>query len=155
MPFGVRPASAGRSWRDPACCPERAIHLFEPTHALPCVDGPVTTPVESPLVPEHPRGHGALYGALNRGRIDANRLRACWLTWRCPASTGRLVLAVDVSPWLRWDTPCSAARLVAAPKPTVAPDQGSFPARRRSRCPHPPSRSPHCARSPATLSPWP
>ncbi len=64
------------------------------------------------LVPEHRRGHGALYGALNRGRTDTDRLRNLLAGMPLPRfDDGRLVLAVDVSPWLRSDAPCSADRL--------------------------------------------
>ncbi len=63
-------------------------------------------------MPEHRRGHGALYGALNRGRIDIDRLRTVLAGLSLPRFDGdRLVLAVDVSPWLRSDAPCSADRL--------------------------------------------
>jgi hypothetical protein len=48
----------------------RADALFELTDALLCADGPVKTLVGLPLEPEHRRGHGALYGGLNRGRIE-------------------------------------------------------------------------------------
>ncbi|MCX4429929.1 transposase [Streptomyces mirabilis] len=94
------------------CLTARQDELFELTDALLCVDGPVTSPVELTLAPEHRRGHGALYGALNRGRIDVDRLRALLANMPLPRFDGdRLVLAVDVSPWLRSDAPCSADRL--------------------------------------------
>ncbi|PAU50670.1 hypothetical protein CK936_01320 [Streptomyces albireticuli] len=94
------------------CLTARRDELFELTDALLCVDGPVTSPVELTLVPEHPRGHGALYGALNRGRIDVDKLRTLLAGLPLPRfDGGRLVLAVDVSPWLRSDAPCSADRL--------------------------------------------
>lgn len=64
------------------------------------------------MVPEHRRGHSALYGALNWGRIDVERLRTLLAGLPLPRfEGGRLVLAVDVSPWLRSDAPCSADRL--------------------------------------------
>ncbi|WUI03996.1 transposase [Spirillospora sp. NBC_00431] len=56
------------------------------------------------LAPEHRRGHGALYGGLNNGRIDLTALRGLLARGPMPrAADGRLVLAVDVSPWLRPD----------------------------------------------------
>lgn len=58
-----------------ACLTSRRDGLFEVTDALLCADGPVTSPVDLTLLAEHRRGHGALYGALNEGRIDAVRLR--------------------------------------------------------------------------------
>jgi DDE superfamily endonuclease len=54
------------------------------------------------LVPEHRRGHGALYDAVNQGRIDIARLRRSLAGLPLPrAADGRLMLAVDVSNWLR------------------------------------------------------
>ena len=53
----------------------RADALFELTDALLCADGPVTSLVELTLVAEHRRGHGAMYDALNAGRVEPERLR--------------------------------------------------------------------------------
>ncbi|MET9959561.1 transposase [Streptomyces sp. NPDC006326] len=51
------------------------------------------------FAPEHRRGHGALYGGLNQGRIDIGRLRRALVGSPLPrAADGRLVLALDVSP---------------------------------------------------------
>src|SRR5688500_16934884 len=87
-----------------ACLPQRPDALFELSDALLCADGPVRTLVELSLAPEHRRGHGALYGGLNRGRIDLSRLRRALAGLPLPrAEEGRLVLAVDVSNWLRPD----------------------------------------------------
>jgi hypothetical protein len=58
-----------------ACLTRRGDTLFELTDAMLCEDGPVTSPVDLPLLAEHRRGHGALYDALNCGRIDVDRLR--------------------------------------------------------------------------------
>ena len=53
-----------------------------------------------------------MYGALNRGRLDAVRLRRTLAALSQPkAADDRLVLAVDVSNWLRPDAGCSADRL--------------------------------------------
>lgn len=94
------------------CLTARRDELFELTDALLCVDGPVVSPVDLTLVPEHRRGHGALYGALNHGRINVDRLRSLLADMPLPRfDGGRLVLAVDVSSWLRSDAPCSADRL--------------------------------------------
>ncbi|MEU4480167.1 aldo/keto reductase [Micromonospora sp. NPDC023966] len=58
--------------------------------------------VELSLVGEHRRGHGSLYAALNRGRIDIERLRTAVAAVPLPrAADGRIVLAVDVTCWLR------------------------------------------------------
>lgn len=89
----------------------RADTLFELTDALLCSDGPVRTLVDLALAPEHRRGHGGLYGALNRGRLDVSRLRRALAGLLLPkAADGRLVLAVDVSPWLRPDAAASPDR---------------------------------------------
>jgi hypothetical protein len=54
------------------------------------------------LVGEHRRGHGGLYAAVARGRIDTDRLREALASVPLPrAVDGRLVLAVDVTCWLR------------------------------------------------------
>ncbi len=72
----------------------------------------MTTPVDLTPLAEHRRGHDALYDALDRGRIDARRLRGLLAGPPQPkAADGRPVLAVDVSHWLRPDAECSADRL--------------------------------------------
>ena len=64
------------------------------------------------MLAEHRRGHGAMYDALNHGRVDPQRLRRALAALPLPrAADGRIVLAVDVSPWLRPDAPTSADRL--------------------------------------------
>jgi hypothetical protein len=64
------------------------------------------------LVAEHRRGHGALYDAVNRGRIEIGRLRRSLAALPLPrAADGRLMLAVDVSNWLRPGAATSAGRL--------------------------------------------
>jgi hypothetical protein len=89
----------------------RADALFELTDALLCSDGPVKTLIGLALAPEHRRGHGALYGALDQGRIEVARLRRVLASVPLPRTAdGRLVLAVDVSPWLRPDAATSDAR---------------------------------------------
>jgi hypothetical protein len=86
------------------CHNGRADALFELTDALLCTDGPVRTLVDLALAPEHRRGHGALYGGLNKGHVDIGRLRRRIAGLALPkAADGRLILAVDVSPWLRPD----------------------------------------------------
>ena len=57
------------------CFTGRPDALFEVTDALLCTDGPVKSLVGLTLAPEHRRGHGAMYDALNQGRIDVQRLR--------------------------------------------------------------------------------
>ena len=51
-----------------------------------------------PLAPEHRRGHGVLYDAVNSGRIDIARPRRPVAGLPLPrAADGRLVLAADVN----------------------------------------------------------
>lgn len=86
------------------CLSARADGLFELADAVLCTDGPVRSLVGLSLAPEHRRGHGGLYDAINNGRIDVDRLRTTLAGLPLPrAADGRLVLAVDVSPWLRPD----------------------------------------------------
>ncbi|MFJ7593458.1 transposase [Streptomyces sp. NPDC097617] len=71
----------------------RRDELFELVDAVLCADGAV----DLTLLPEHRRGHGAMYG----GRIDVGRLRTMLAGLSLPRfDGGRLVLAVDVSPHL-------------------------------------------------------
>jgi hypothetical protein len=82
----------------------RADTLFELADAVLCTDGPVRSLVGLSLAPEHRRGHGALYDAVNHGRVEIARLRTVLAGVPLPrAADGGLVLAVDVSPWLRPD----------------------------------------------------
>ncbi|EFL08843.1 NF041680 family putative transposase [Streptomyces sp. AA4] len=86
------------------CLAARADGLFELADAVLCTEGPVRSLVGLSLAPEHRRGHGGLYDAINNGRIDCDRLRTALSGLPLPrAADGRLVLAADVSPWLRPD----------------------------------------------------
>ena len=90
----------------------RADALFELTDAVLCAAGPVRSLVELTLVAEHRRGHGAMYDALNQGRVEPQRLRRALASLPLPRATdGRIVLAIDVSPWLRPDAATSGDRL--------------------------------------------
>jgi hypothetical protein len=94
------------------CLGRRADELFELTDALLCADGPVSSLVGLCLAPEHRRGHGALYDAVNVGRVDVERLRR--VLAGLPLSRmfgGRIVLAVDATAWLRPDAETSPGRL--------------------------------------------
>lgn len=94
------------------CLTRRADALFELTDAVLCSDGPIRSLVDLTLIPEHRRGHGAMYDALNQGSVDISRLRVALAGAPLPRfAGGRLVLAVDVSPWLRSNAACSADRL--------------------------------------------
>jgi hypothetical protein len=86
--------------------------LFELADAVLCADGPVKTLVGLSLAPEHQRGHGALYDAVNFGRVEIARLRRALADLPLPAwPDGRIRLGVDVSPWLRQAGATSAGRL--------------------------------------------
>ncbi|MET9031007.1 transposase [Nocardia sp. NPDC004168] len=84
------------------CLPRRADAVFDVVDAVLCADGPVRSLPELSLVGEHRRGHGSVYAALDRGRIDIARLRRALVSVPLPrAADGRLVLAVDITSWLR------------------------------------------------------
>ena len=86
------------------CLPRRADALFELCDALLCADGPVGSLVGLSLAAEHRRGHGALYDAVNAGRMQIDRLRRELAGLPLPRDgAGRIVLGVDVSNWLRSD----------------------------------------------------
>ena len=97
------------------CLTRRADTLFELTEALLCAQGKVTDLAHLSLEPEHHRGYGALYDAMNCGRIDLDALRARIgavpvAKMPVPGGRERIVLAVDVSNWLRPDAACSPER---------------------------------------------
>jgi hypothetical protein len=112
QPDGARDGLAGFRRELYRCFTARADALFEVADAVLCAGGPVKTLVGLSLAPEHRRGHGALYDAVNHGRIDITRLRRslAGLPLRRDAG-GRLVLAVDVSNWLRPGAATSPGRL--------------------------------------------
>jgi hypothetical protein len=94
------------------CLTARGDELSELADAVLCADGPVRTLAGLSLAPEHRRGHGALYDAVNHGRIDIGRLRRSLAGLPLPrAADGRLVLAADVSNWLRPGAATSPDRL--------------------------------------------
>src|ERR1022692_3040292 len=94
------------------CLTARRDELSEMADAVLCTDGPVRTLAGLSLAPEHRRGHGALYDAVNHDRISIGRLRQSLAGLPLPrAPDGRLVLAVDVSNWLRPGAATSPDRL--------------------------------------------
>jgi hypothetical protein len=94
------------------CLTARGDELFELADAVLCAGGPVQSLAGLSLVAEHRRGHGALYGAVNRGRVEIARLRRSLAALPLPrAVDGRLVLAADVSNWLRPGAATSPGRL--------------------------------------------
>jgi hypothetical protein len=94
------------------CFTARADALFELADAVLCAEGAVKTLVGLSLAPEHRRGHGALYDAVNCGQVEIGRLRRSLAGLPLPrAADGRLMLAVDVSSWLRPGAATSPERL--------------------------------------------
>ena len=95
-----------------ACLTARTDELCELADAVLCAGGPVRSLAGLSLAAEHQRGHGALYDAVNHGRIDVTRLRRSLASLPLPrAADGRLMLAVDVSHWLRPGAATSPGRL--------------------------------------------
>src|SRR5499427_733678 len=94
------------------CLTARADELFELADSVLCAGGPVRALAGLSLVPEHRRGHGALYDAVNHGRIEVARLRWSLAALALPAwPDGRIRLGVDVSNWLRPDAATSPERM--------------------------------------------
>src|SRR4051794_29308907 len=78
------------------CLGRRRDEPFELTDALLRCEGPVSSLVGLCLTPEHRRGHGALYDAVNHGEVDAERLRGVLAGLPLPRMFGgRIVMAVD------------------------------------------------------------
>jgi len=93
------------------CLARRPDALFELADAVLCKPGRVLMLAELSLEPGHQRGHGALYDALNCGRVQVTRLRWALAAMPLPAwDDGRIRLAVDVSNWLRPDAATSPER---------------------------------------------
>ena len=66
-----------------ACLTARGDELFELADAVLCADGPVRTLAGLSLAPEHRRGHGALYDAVNCGRVGIGGCGGRWRACRC------------------------------------------------------------------------
>jgi hypothetical protein len=94
------------------CLTARADELFELADAVLCGQGRVQVLAELSLEPEHQRGHGALYDAVNCGRVEVARLRRALAGVPLPCwPDGRIRLAADVSNWLRPEAVTSSQRL--------------------------------------------
>jgi len=94
------------------CLTARADELFDLADAVLCADGPVRVLAGLSLAPGHCRGHGAVYDALNAGRVDVPRLR--WAVGAVPLpcwQDGRIRLAADVCNWLRPEARTSPERM--------------------------------------------
>jgi len=93
------------------CFTARADALFGLCDAALCKQDRVHMVAELSLEPGHQGGHGALYDALNCGKVQAWRLRWALAGVPLPAwDDGRIRLAVDVSNWLRPDAATSPGR---------------------------------------------
>jgi DDE superfamily endonuclease len=94
------------------CLTARADALFELEDAVLCKQDRVHMLAELSLEPEHQRGHGALYDAVNCGRVEVVRLRRALAFLPLPSwPDGRIRLAADVSNWLRPEAVTSPQRL--------------------------------------------
>jgi DDE superfamily endonuclease len=94
------------------CLGKRRDALFELADAVLCKQDRVHMAAELSLEPECRRGHGAVYDALNAGRVEVARLRRSLAGLPLPAwDDGRIRLAADVSNWLRPDAEASPDRL--------------------------------------------
>jgi hypothetical protein len=84
------------------CFVRRRDALFEACDAVLCRPERVHMLAELSLEPECRRGHGALYDAVNAGRVQVARLRWALASLPLPRwDDGRIRLAADVSNWLR------------------------------------------------------
>lgn len=90
------------------CLTRRADALFELTDALLCAPGPVSSVPSLSLEPTFRRGHGSLYAALAKGRVDAKAARELLVANR--PGDWPLVFAVDTSGWPRCDAEWSPQR---------------------------------------------
>ena len=94
------------------CFSKRPDGLAELADAVLCKPDRVHMLAELSLVPECRRGHGAVYDAVNSGRVQIARLRRSLAARPFPAwADGRIRLAADVSNWLRPDAETSPDRL--------------------------------------------
>jgi len=90
----------------------RGEALFELTDAVLAGPGRVEDLARLSLSSAFARGHGALYAAVNRGRIDFDALRRAVAACPVPRfADGQIVLATDVSNWLRPEAATSPERL--------------------------------------------
>ena len=94
------------------CFSKRPDGLAELADAVLCKLDRVHMLAGLSLVPECRRGHGAVYDAVNSGRVQIGRLRRSLAALPFPAwAEGRIRLAADVSNWLRPDAETSPDRL--------------------------------------------
>jgi hypothetical protein len=94
------------------CLTRRADAMFELADAVASAPGRVGSLPGLSLEPEFRRGHGSVYAALARGRIDQARLRKLLLATVPAGRDGLVWLAGDVSSWARPEAVCSPQRLM-------------------------------------------
>jgi DDE superfamily endonuclease len=86
------------------CFTRRGDTLFEVADAMLCSPARVWSLAELSLEPELRRGHGSVYAALNRGRIDEAGLQRLLLSRVAPARAQQpLMFAIDTTPLARPD----------------------------------------------------
>jgi hypothetical protein len=98
------------------CLPRRGDAMFELADALASAPARVGSLPGLSLEPEFRRGHGSVYGALTRGRIDEPRLRKLLLGTVGAGRDGLVWFAGDVSNWARPEAACSPQRLMVHDK---------------------------------------
>ncbi len=103
-----RPALVGFRETFYGCLTRWGDALFELTDAALCAPAPVGSVPSLSLEPVFRRGHGSLYKALARGRIDADAMRDVLVAHRPVAWPP--VFAVDASTWDRCDAETSPER---------------------------------------------
>jgi hypothetical protein len=106
LPVDADPLAVLREFRGRlrGCMTGRGDALFELADGMLCAQGPVRSPVELSTEPEFRRGHGSVYAALARGRVDEAALRRLLAGAVAPARPGEpLMFAVDTTPLARPD----------------------------------------------------
>ena len=98
----------GLRWGLYSCFSRWGDALFELTDAMLCAPGRIASVPSLSLEPEFSRSHGSLYKALDKGRIDEERLRRLLVANR--PTDWPLVFAVDASTWARSDAETSPER---------------------------------------------
>ncbi len=94
------------------CLSRRPDAMFELADAVASAPGRVGSLPGLSLEPEFRRGHGSVYAALTRGRIDEPRLRRLLLATVPAGREGLVWFAGDVSNWARPEAACSPQRLM-------------------------------------------
>ena len=98
------------------CLTRRGDALFELADAVASAPGRVGSLPGLSLEPEFRRGHGSVYAALTRGRIESARLRRALLATVPAGREGLVWFAGDVSNWARPEAVCSPERLMVHDK---------------------------------------